>query len=76
VDSQAFLIDALAQLGVQARQAVGMLDEGIDLVVEPGETPVRVKRRALVTDDVTRRLLAERQGSPDSVLLVVGDPGD
>jgi DNA-binding transcriptional ArsR family regulator len=50
-----------------------MLDEGIDLVIEPGETPVRVKRRALVTDEIARRLISERAGPPDSVLLVVGD---
>lgn len=73
VDTEDFLIDALAQLGVQARQAVGRPDEGIDLVIEPGETPVQVKRRSLVTDEVARRLLAERPGPPGSVLLVVGD---
>ncbi len=73
VDTEALLIDALAQLGVQARQAVGMPGEGIDLVIEPGKTPVQVKRRALVTDEVARRLLAERPGPPGSVLLVVGD---
>jgi DNA-binding transcriptional ArsR family regulator len=73
VDTEALLIDALAQLGIQAREAAGMLDEGIDLVIEPGETPVRVKRRALVTDEIARRLISERPGPPDSVLLVVGD---
>ena len=73
MDSEALLIDALAQLGVQARQAVGMPDEGIDLVIEPGETLVQVKRRALVTDEVARRLLAERPGPPGAVVLVMGD---
>jgi DNA-binding transcriptional ArsR family regulator len=73
VDTETLLIDALAQLGVQARPAVGMPDERIDLVVEPGETPVRVKRRALVTDEVARRLLVEVPRPPGSVLLVVGD---
>jgi len=73
VDTEALLVDALAQLGVQARQAAGVPDQGIDLVIEPGKTRVRVKRRALVTDDVARRLLDERPGLPDSVLLVVGD---
>jgi hypothetical protein len=43
------------------------------LVIEPGETLVQVKRRALVTDEVARRLLAERPGPPGSVLVVVGD---
>lgn len=73
VDTEALLIDALAQLGVRARQAAEMPDEGIHVVIEPGDTPVRVKRRALVTDEVARRLLAGRQGPPGSVLLVVGD---
>ncbi len=73
MDSEALVIDALAQLGVQAQLPAGVLDEGIDLVVEPGKALLQVKRRALVTDDVARRLLAERRGSPDSLLLVVGD---
>ena len=34
---------------------------------------MQVKRRALVTDDVARRLLAETPPHPDSVLLVVAD---
>ncbi len=73
VDTEALLIDALTQLGVQARQAVGVSGQGIDLVIEPGETRVQVRRRALVTDEVARRLLIETPLSPDSVLLVVGD---
>jgi DNA-binding transcriptional ArsR family regulator len=73
VDTEALLIDALAQLGVQARQAVAAPDERTDLVIEPGETRVRVKRRALLTDEVARRLLVEGPGPPGPVLLVVGD---
>lgn len=73
MDTEALLIDALAQLGVQARQAVGVPDQGIDLVIEPGEARVQVKRRALVTDEVARRLLMEAPRPPGSVLLVVGD---
>ena len=73
VDSEALVVDALAQLGIQARQAVGVPGQGIDLVIEPVGTQVLVKRRALVTDDVAERLLAETPRSPDSVLLVVGD---
>jgi len=57
VDTEDLLVDALAQLGVQARQAAGVGDDGIDVVIEPGGTHVQVKRRALVTDDVARRLL-------------------
>lgn len=73
MDTEALLIDALAQLGVNARQAVGLPDQGIDLVIEPGETQVQVKRRALVTDEVARRLLNETPRPADAVLLVVGD---
>jgi DNA-binding transcriptional ArsR family regulator len=74
VDTEALLMDALAQLGVKARRAVGVApDQGIDMVIDPGETRVQVKRLALVTDDVARRLLGERLALPDSVLLVVGD---
>ena len=73
MDTEALLTDALAQLGVQARSAVGTPDEGIDLVIEPGGTHVQVKRRALVTDEVARRLLLETPSLPGSVLLVVGD---
>ena len=73
MDTEALLTDALAQLGVQARQAVGVPDAGSDMVIEPGAVRVQVKRRALVTDDVARRLLLETPGLPGSVLLVVGD---
>ena len=50
--------------GFRARQAVGVPDHGIDLVIEPGGTRVQVKRRALVTDEVAGRLLAEMPRSP------------
>lgn len=73
VNAEALLIDALAQLGVQARYVARMPDEGIDVVIEPGKVPVQVKQRALVNDEVARRLLAERPGLSDSMLLVVGD---
>jgi DNA-binding transcriptional ArsR family regulator len=73
VDTEALIVDALAQLGVQARQTVGVPDEGFDLVIEPGGTRVQVKRRALVTDEVARRLLVGAPRPPNSVMLVVGD---
>ncbi|HEX6405130.1 MAG TPA: hypothetical protein VF003_18545 [Pseudonocardiaceae bacterium] len=73
MDTEALLIDALAQLGIRTRQPAGVPDQGIDLVIEPGETRVQLKRRALVTDDVARRLLAETPRPPGSVLVVVGD---
>jgi DNA-binding transcriptional ArsR family regulator len=73
VDTKALLIDALAQLGVQAWESVNVSGQEIDLVIEPGQTQVRVKHRALVTEDVAERLLAETPRSPGSVLLVVGE---
>jgi DNA-binding transcriptional ArsR family regulator len=73
VDAGILLADALAQLGVQSRQPADAPDQGIDLVIEPGGIRVQVKRRALVTDEIARRLLTETPHSPDSVLLVVGD---
>lgn len=73
MDIESLLVDALAQLGVQTRQTLGAPDQGIDLVIEPGETRIQVKHRALVTDEVARRLLAETPRPFDSVLLVVGD---
>jgi DNA-binding transcriptional ArsR family regulator len=73
MDSEDLVVDALAQLGVEARLPVGEQHRGIDLVIEPVGTQVQVKRRALVTDDVADRLLAETPPSPGSVLLVVAD---
>jgi hypothetical protein len=72
VENRLYLVDALAQLGVQARQAAGVGD-GIDVVIEPGGTHVQVKRRALVTDDVARRLLAGTPPPSGAALLLVGD---
>jgi DNA-binding transcriptional ArsR family regulator len=73
VDTEILLVDALAQLGVQARRAPGASDQGADLVIEPGRTRIQVKHRALVSDEVARRMLAETPRPPGSVLLVVGE---
>jgi len=73
MDSVALVIDALAQLGIQAQPAGGTHDPGADLVIGPSGTRVQVKRRALVSDDVAERLLSEVPRPSDSVLLVVGD---
>jgi DNA-binding transcriptional ArsR family regulator len=66
-------MDALAQLGVHAQQTASASERGIDLVLEPGETRVQVKRCALVTDAVAQRLLTETPPPPNSVLLIVAD---
>jgi DNA-binding transcriptional ArsR family regulator len=73
METEILLVDALAQLGVQTRLASGAPDQGADLVIEPGGIRIQVKRRALVTDEVARRMLAETPRPSDSVLLVVGD---
>jgi len=73
VDAEALLIDAFAQLGVQARNDADASGGSADLIIEPGQTRVSVKRRALVTNDVAERLIIEAQYLPDSVLIVVAD---
>jgi hypothetical protein len=71
MDSEALVVDALTQLGIQTASSAH--DDGTDLVIGPTEIRVQVKRRSLVTDDAAKRLLAETPLAPDSVLLVVGD---
>ena len=41
MDGEALLMDALAQLGVHARQTASAPDQGTDLVLEPGGTECR-----------------------------------
>ena len=43
VNTEALLVDALAQVGVQARTTAGAPDQGIDLILDPGEVEVQVK---------------------------------
>ena len=76
MDSGDLVVDALAQLGVQARPPVSEHDHTIDLVIEPVGTQVKVKRRALVTDDVADRLLVATP--PSAWLCAAGGwrPGD
>lgn len=73
MDTEALVVDAFAQLGIEARLLIGS-DAGVDLVLDPDRVnvPVNVKRRSLVTDVVAERLLAEASNS-GGVLLVVGD---
>jgi hypothetical protein len=74
MDTETFVIDAFAQLGIEARLHVGVPDRGVDLVLDPGGVAVslQVKHRSLVTDDVAERLLAEAPPM-DAALLVVAD---
>lgn len=71
--TEALLVDALAQIGVQARTTTGASDQGIDLVLDPGGIEVQVKHRALVTGEIARRLVGETPLPPHRVLLVVAD---
>jgi hypothetical protein len=72
VDPATLVAEALDLLGVPTARPSGS-DTGIDLVIEPGEVPIQVKRRALVTEDDAARLLVESDRYRDARLLVVGD---
>ncbi|MGW6657044.1 transcriptional regulator [Rhodococcus sp. NPDC055024] len=71
---EAFVIDAFAELGIDAQSPIGEPDTGIDLVLDPGglAVPIQMKYRSLVTDQVAERLLTENQ-SPETTLFVVSD---
>ena len=73
VDTEALLVDALAQVGVHARATAGPPYQGIDLLLDPGGIALQVKHRALVTGEVAERLLRETPLHPDRILLVVAD---
>lgn len=75
MDTEALVVDAFAQLGIEARLRVGAPERGVDLVLGRGDVAisVEVKRRSLVTDDVAQRLLSEVAVPDGGVLLVVGD---
>ena len=74
MDTEDFVVDAFAQLGIESRLLVGAPSGGADLVLDPDgiELKIEVKQRSLVTDDVAKRLLAESTAA-DTTLLVVGD---
>jgi hypothetical protein len=68
------VIDAFAQLGLEARPLAGAPDRGVDLVVDPDGigAEIHVTQRSLVSDDVVERLLSEDL-PPGTALLVVAD---
>jgi DNA-binding transcriptional ArsR family regulator len=74
VDATTLVIDAFAQLGLEARPLAGAPDRGVDLVVDPDGigAEIQVKQRSLVSDDVVERLLSE-DPPPGTALLVVAD---
>ena len=80
MDIEALVVDAFAQLGIEARLRVGVPvvgtpERGIELVLDPDgvAATVQVQQRSLVTDDVAERLLAESSSPGAVVLLVVAD---
>jgi hypothetical protein len=74
MDAEELVLDAFAQLGIDARVEAGAADKRIDLLLDPDGVgaAVEVKRRSLVTDEVAARLLAEVDPA-GGALLVVGD---
>jgi DNA-binding transcriptional ArsR family regulator len=74
VNTTALVIDAFAQLGIEARQPAGAPDHGVDLVVDPDGigVEIQVKHRSLVNQDTVERLLSDDL-PPDASLLVVAD---
>lgn len=74
VNITALVIDAFAQLGIEARPPAGAPDRGVDLVVDPDGigVEIQVKHRSLVSDDVVEHLLSEDL-PPDAALLVIAD---
>lgn len=72
MDTEALVLDAFAEIGVEAR--VPTFAPEIDLVVDPegSATRIDVKRRALVDENTAARLIAEQPAS-NATLLVVAD---
>lgn len=71
MDTETLVIDAFAQLGIEARLLAGAPPDG-DLVVglDGFDAELTLKRRSLVTDAIASQLL---KGVGDAVLLVVAD---
>ncbi len=72
MDTVDLVVDAFAQLGIDARSYEA--DRGADLLLDPDGVAiaVEVKRRSLVTEEVARQLLAMTRPA-GSALLVVSD---
>ncbi|WP_322750479.1 MULTISPECIES: helix-turn-helix domain-containing protein [unclassified Frankia] len=78
MDTEALVVDALLQLGVEARLPDDGSDGGVDLVLDPDgvAVPIELKRRSLVSEGVAAQLLEASRppgGSGGSLLLVVAD---
>ncbi|WP_462187304.1 MULTISPECIES: helix-turn-helix domain-containing protein [unclassified Frankia] len=78
MDTEALVVDAFCQLGVEARPPASGPDRGVDLVLDPDgvAVPIELKRRSLVSEGVAAQLLAASRppgGSGGFLLLVVAD---
>lgn len=72
MDTEDLLVDAFAQLGIEARLLAGPSDRGGNLVLDPDGVGslIQVKHRSLVTDHVAERLMAEPPQSEAPLLVV------
>lgn len=73
MDTESLVTDVFAQFGIEVLSPSDPPDRGVDLIVDPEgvRTPVEIKYRSLVSDDIARRLLGAARA--DRLLLVVGD---
>ncbi len=74
VDTEALVVDAFAQLGIDALELTGGSDSGADLMVETDgvRAVLELKRRTLVTGSDAEQALRART-SPSVTLLIVAD---
>lgn len=72
MENESLVVDAFVHLGLDARVSVGAHGAGVDLVLEPDGmgTPLELKRRSLVDEEVARLLLAEARPAQGSLLVV------
>ncbi|PRY23913.1 helix-turn-helix domain-containing protein [Pseudosporangium ferrugineum] len=72
MDTEALVIDAFAQLGIDADGPTGMPDLGVDLVLDANgvRLALHLKRRALVTDSVAEEALRRHAPSAGTLLIV------
>lgn len=70
MDTETFVLDAFADIGVEARVPARV--PTVDLVVGPTESPTRIhiKRRVLVDENAATRLIADKQESQTTPLVV------
>jgi hypothetical protein len=72
MDSEALVVDAFAQLDIDAHAPADASNSGTDLVLDADgvRLPLRIKRRALVTDSVAEQALATHATSAVALLIV------